>query len=130
MPFEQNDLIWRHPVQILPFVIWVIFDPESFSFAVGIDERCGEVISLIYTPEIAQAQRPINSRVGDGPPQVNDLEAIFKELRDIGGRKTSVNTLDRGLVGLVDMYLDHWLTPIGTIVELAWTTATNGWENL
>ena len=38
MPFEQNDLVWCHPVQILPFVIWVIFDRENFSLAVRIDE--------------------------------------------------------------------------------------------
>jgi len=118
-------------VQILPFVIWVVFDPERFSFTVRvrIDKCCWEKITLIYAPVIAQTQRPVDSRIGDGPPEVDYLEATFKELWDIGGREMSVNTRDRGLVGLVNVHLGHWLTPIGAIVKLAWTTATNGWGN-
>jgi hypothetical protein len=34
MPFDQNDLIWGHSVQILPLVIWVVFDQERFSLIV------------------------------------------------------------------------------------------------
>ena len=117
-------------MQILPFVIWVVFDPECFSPAVGVrkDECRWEIIALSYTPIIAQAQRPVDSRVGDGPPEIEDLEATFKEFWHIGGWEMSVNTRERGLVALVEMHLGHRLAPIGTIVRLAWTTATNGWE--
>ena len=130
IPFDQNDLIWGHPVQILPFVIGIIFDHERFSFAVGIDKSRREIILLIYTPIIAQAQRPVDSRVGDGPPQVNDLETIFKQLRDVRRRKMSANTLDRRVFGLIDVNLGQRLTLIGTNTQLAWATATNGWGNL
>jgi hypothetical protein len=116
-------------MQILPFVIWVVLYPERFSLAVRIDECRWEIIVLIYTPEIAQTQRPVDSRVGDGPPEVDDLEATFKKFWDISGREMSVKTCDRGLVALVDVHMDHRLTPIRSIVELAWTTATNGWGN-
>jgi hypothetical protein len=118
-------------VQILPFVIWVVFDPERFSLMVRvrIDECRWEIITLAYAPVIAQARRTVDSRVSDGPPEVDYLEATFKELWDIGGRQMSVNTRDRGLVASVNVHLVYRLMPIGTIVELAWTTATNGWGN-
>ena len=95
MPFDQNNLIWGHPVQILPLVIWVVFDHERFSLVVRIDKSCRERIVLSYTSVIAQAQRPVDSGIGDGPPEVDDLEATFKELWDIGGREMSVNAHNR-----------------------------------
>ena len=128
MPFDQNYLIWSHSVQILPLVIWVVFDPERFSLAVRIYESHWEGVVLSYTPVIAQAERPVDSRVGDRPPEVNDLETPFKELWDVGGWEMSMHTRDRGIVGLVDVHLSHRLTAIRTVVNLAWTTATNGWK--
>ena len=127
-PFYQNDLIWGHPVQILPLVIWVVLDPERFSLIVRIDKSHWETIALSYTSVIAQGQRPIDSRVGDRSPEIDDLETTFKELWDIGGWEMSVHTRDRGLVGLIDVRLGHRLTAIRTVAHLAWTTATNGWE--
>jgi len=126
MPFDQNDLIRGHPVQILPLVIWVIFDQERFSLIVRFYKSHWERIVLSYTPVIAQAERPIDSRVGDRPPEVDDLETTFKELWDVGSWEMSVHTLDSGLVGLVGVHLGHRLT--WTVFNLAWTTATNGWE--
>jgi hypothetical protein len=128
MPFDQNDLIWSHSVQILPFVIWVVFDPERLSLAVRIYKSHREGVVLSYTPVIAQAQRPVDSRVGDRPPEVDNLETTFKELWDVGSWEMSMHTRDRGLVGLVDVHLGHRLAAIRTVVNLAWTTATNGWE--
>ena len=111
-------------------MIGVIFDHERFSLVVRIDKSRREIIFLIYAPVIAQAQRPVDSRVGNGPPQVNDLEAILEELRDVSGWKMSANTLDRRLVGLIDVNLGHRLTFIGTNIQLVWGMATNGWGNL
>jgi hypothetical protein len=128
MPFDQNDLIWGHSVQILPLVIWVVFYPERFSLMGWIYKSHWERVVLSYTPIIAQAQRPVDSRVGDRSPKVQDLETTFKELWDVGSWEMSVHTLDRGLVGLVDMHLGHRLTAIRTVVNFAWTTTTNGWE--
>ena len=126
MPFDQNDLIWGHSVQIPPLVIGVVFDPERFSLAVRIYKSHWERVVLSYTPVIAQAERPINSRVGDRPPEVDDLETTFKKVWDVGSWEMSVHTRDRGLVGLVDVHLGHWLTAIWTVVNLTWTTAANG----
>ena len=75
-------------------MIWVVFDSERFSLALRIDKCRWEIIVRIYTPVIAQSQRPVDSGVGDGPPEVDDLEATFEELWDIGGREMSVNTRD------------------------------------
>jgi len=45
-------------------MIWVVFDHEHFSLVVRIDKSRQEIILLIYIPVIAQAQRPVDSRVG------------------------------------------------------------------
>ena len=59
MPFEQNDLVWCHPVKILPFVIRVIFDPESFSLTVRIDVTLGS--NLSDAPLDHESVLPINT---------------------------------------------------------------------
>ena len=109
-------------------MIWVILDPERFSLIVRIDKSHRETVVLSYTSVIAQGQRPIDSRVGDRSPEIDDLETTSKELWNVGGWEMSVHTRDRGLVGLVDVRLGHWLTAIRAVANLAWTTATNGWE--
>ena len=109
-------------------MIWVVLDPERFSLIVRIDKSHWETVVLSYTSVIAQGQRPIDSRVGNGSPEIDGLETTFKELWNIGGWEMSVHTCDRGLVGLVDVRLGHQLTAIRTVANLAWTTAMNSWE--
>ena len=130
IPFYQNNLIWSHPIQVLPLVIWVILDPKRFSLALGKDQRHWESVTLIDTPIIAQTKGPIDRGVDNGPPEVDDLEATFKELGRFVGWEVSVHTRDGGLVGLVDVHLDRRLTAIRTVAHLTWTAATNGWERV
>jgi len=117
-------------MQIFPLVIWVILDPKRFYLAVGKDQCHGESVALIYTPIIAQTKGPIDRGVGNGPPEVDDLEASFKELWRFIGWEVLVHTRDGGLIGMVDVHLDRRLTAIRIVVHPTWTTVTNDWESI
>jgi hypothetical protein len=64
-------------------MVFVIAHTEHFAFSIRIYERNRERIScLVYTPVVAQSERPIVCGV-DGSLEVDDLEAVLKQLLDV-----------------------------------------------
>ena len=63
----------------------------------------------------------------DGLPEIDDLEAVLEELRDIGGWEVAVHAGDGRFGGLVDMHSDGGLVGLRGVPELVWATAADGW---
>ena len=79
-PFNQNNFFRCHSIKVLPLVILIVLDPHRFTFALRENKSYLECIVFgIDASVIAERQRPIYSRIGNGPPQVDDLEAALKE---------------------------------------------------
>ena len=79
-PFKEHNLVGSHATKICPSVIWVIFGRICLAFAVRIDARDGEHVILgVETPKIAERERPIQCRMGNGSPQVDYLETTFRD---------------------------------------------------
>jgi hypothetical protein len=65
-------------------MVFIIAHTEHFAFSIRIYEPNRERIScLIYTPVVAQSKRPIVCGVVNGPPEVDDLEAVPEQLWDV-----------------------------------------------
>ena len=75
---------------------------------------------------VAQSKGPVEGRMRDGAPEINDLEAALEERRDVGGRKVPVDAGDGRFGGLIDMHSDDGLAGLWGIPDLAWAIAADG----
>ena len=93
-------------MKVLPVVIFVILESQCFTFAIGEYKSYWErVFYNIKASKITQCQRPIYSRNCDGSPEVDNLEATFKEFRDVRGREVFADFSDGCGDGLIDVNL-------------------------
>ena len=63
--------------------------------------------------------------MADRSPEVQDLEALLQELRDILRRKVAVDTRNGCFAALVDMYAGDGLARVGLIDDFTLTAATD-----
>ena len=63
----------------------------------------------------------------DGPPEIDDLEAMLEELGDIGGRKVLVHEGDGSFGGLVNVRSDDGLMGLRCFPDLVRATAADDW---
>ncbi len=98
-------------------MVFIIAHTERFAFSIRIYERNRERIScLVYTPVVAQSERPIVCGMVDGSPEVDDLEAVLEQLLDVGRGEVSVYAIDGGLEGLVNVDVGNGLPLIWTVI--------------
>ena len=92
--------------------------------------ECGwnQIVDGVNAPIIAERQRPIPSGTADRPPQVDDLEAMLQEIRNIFRREMTMYASDGRLRRLINVHLSYRLTLIRTIVDLSRTAATKSWD--
>jgi len=103
-------------MKVFPLVSLIILDSKRFTFTVRENKSYWKCVPFdINASMIAEGQRPIYGRVCDGPPEVDDLEASFKEFLSIGGGEMSVDSRDGGGGGLIDMNSCSWLTKISRV---------------
>ena len=92
LPFDQNDFFRGDFTVILPLVILVVPYPHHLSLVIRKDQCDRKRVRLrIDAVIVAQRKGPVESRMRDGPPEVDDLEAMLEELGDIGGRKVPLH---------------------------------------
>lgn len=107
-------------MEILPLLIGVISNAKCLTLAVRIDQRYREcVVFRIHAPIVAEAQRPIYGGMGDGSPEVNNLESATEKRGGVGRWEVAVDSRDGGRICLIYMRLRNGLPPVGTIVDLA-----------
>lgn len=75
-PFDQNEVIRRKPIKVFPLLFRIILDAHHRSLRIWVNERDREsVIFDIDASVVAETERPVNGRVRDGPPEVDDLKS-------------------------------------------------------
>ena len=82
-------------MKVLPLVILAKLDSHYFTFAVRINKSYWEyVLFNINASKITERQRPIYGRISDRSPQVDNLEAPFKQFWSVRGGEMSVDSSD------------------------------------
>jgi len=66
--------------------------------------------------------------MGDGPPEINDLEAVFQQLRRLVCWEMFVDAGDGSFVRLVAVDLGGGLSLLGAVINLTWATATDSFR--
>jgi hypothetical protein len=114
-------------MKILPLVVLIRLHAKSFSFPFRGDTCDGDhVLLYIDTSVVAQRQRPVISRVLNRTPEVDDLEALGKQLRHLLSGEMAVHARNGRCIGLIDVHLRYRLAVVCAI-DLAWLAATNGY---
>ena len=126
-PFDKNKFLGGHPAKILPLVVLVECYSQRLALAVGGHARHREQVLLcVDGAVVAQREGPVPRGVLDGPPEVDDLEALFKQLRGVGGGEMAVHTRDGGGGRLVDMDPRDGLALACYVFLVAWPAAAEG----
>jgi hypothetical protein len=101
--------------------------PTSLSLHIRINQ-CNRhcILVWIHTTIITKRQRPIIRSVIDGPPEINDLIAVFEQFRDVFGREMAVDPSKGGFGSLVDMGVKDGLTLLRRVFDFSGTSATDG----
>lgn len=95
LPFNQNNFFRCHSIKVLPLVILAKLDSHYFAFAVRINESYWEhVLFNINASIITEGQRPVYGRMSYRSPEVDNLEAPFKQFWSVGGGEMSVDSSD------------------------------------
>ncbi len=95
-------------------MILVVCYTERLALAIGIHKRDGEHVLLrVDAAVVAQCERPIQRGMFDGPPEVDDLEALREKLRDVLGGEMAVHARDGRRGRLVDVDLGDGLALVG-----------------
>lgn len=129
IPLDEDELVWSHPSQVLPLVVLVVRDTKRLSFTVRVLQGGGHQILLVVDAvEVAESKRPIIRYTTNRSPEVDDLEALFEQLRCILGRGVHVDTSSGRGRCLIDMDEGDGLALCGTIVFLTRTAATNSFK--
>jgi hypothetical protein len=117
-------------MKVLPLMVLVVLHTKSFAwFAVGVDERDRNHVVCADASVVTQRQRPVEGRVLDGAPEVDDLEALRKQPRHLLGGEMAVHARDGRSRRLVDVHRRYRLAVLGAVVELAWPVAADGCKN-
>jgi len=75
-------------LKIFPLVVLTVLDSKCFTFTVRENKlHQDHLVFEVNAPIVAKCQWQIKSRSSSKPPEVNDLEVIFKEFGNFGGRK-------------------------------------------
>ena len=79
-------------MKVLPFVIRIVLDTQCFSLTIGIYQRNWKRVTFwVDTSVVAESKRPVNSRLGDGPPEIDNLEPTPQKGWCIGGGKMAMD---------------------------------------
>ena len=109
-------------------MVWVEPHAKRFPISIRVLERGWDQVLLeVYGPEVAQREWPVVRGVVDGPPQVDDLEAMLQELWGVACGKVAVDASRCRLSGLVDMHRGNWLALLWAIVWNSRAAAANGY---
>ena len=107
-------------------MVFIVAHTEHFTFSIRIYERNRERIScLIYTPVVAQSERPIVCGVVDGSPEVDDLEAVLEQLWSVGRGEVFVREINGVLGSLVAVDEESGLARIFNVIQLFWAVAAD-----
>ena len=73
-------------------MIWIMANAHCFPFAIGIDQCDWEcIIFQVDASVVAEGKWPVDSGVGDGPPEIDNLEAASEECRSIFGGEMAMD---------------------------------------
>src|ERR1700744_6404290 len=74
LPFDEYELIWSHPLQILPTMFTRMLHGPGLTLPIRIFEGLRHTISLqVDGAEIAKSQRTIVRCASNGTPEIDDL---------------------------------------------------------
>lgn len=111
-------------MEILPLLIRVIGDAKCLTLTIRIDECYGEcVVFRVHAPIVAEPQRPIDSGMGYGSPEVDNLESATEQCGSVGRREMAVDSRDGRRSRLVYVRLRNGLPFVRTRVNLANSSA-------
>ena len=104
-PFNQDEVIRRHPSEILPPLVGIRMYAKRLSLeAIWIKQGNRHNILLrVHTSIITQRKRRIKRYMIDRPPEVNELVAMLEKLRYFLRGKMFVHTSEGGSRRLVDV---------------------------
>ena len=104
LPLDEDGLVRGQAAHVLPLVLGAIEHRERLAISVRVaQDRRGDVGDWIDALPIRDSERMIEGRMVDGPPQIDDLEALVNKLLRLLWRKVSVNSSDRGFIALIDV---------------------------
>ena len=108
-------------------MVRIVLHAQRLSVVVGVAQNRGhEVVLHVDAAVVAERERPVPRGVVDGPPEVDDLEAVLEQLGRVRGREVAHDARRGGLGRLVDVHLRHGLALLGRVVELAGAAAADG----
>lgn len=105
-----------------------IRDKRILAFVCWEDERARDkFLGWIDSPEVAERERKVGSRVVDGTPQVDDLEPIFEQLFCVLGSMAADASLG-GCWGLINVHSWDRVAVLRRVLSIAWLVTTNGYR--
>lgn len=71
-------------MEVRPLMAFVVFHAVRLALAVRVDKRHGKRVLLgVHAPVVAECKRPVERRVVDRAPEIDDLESAREELRHV-----------------------------------------------
>ena len=109
-------------------MVLIVCHTEHFSLATGTQTGHWKYVLLFVNASVvAQRERPVQSRVFNGAPEIDNLETLGQQPGNVFLGKVTMNTSDSGLERLVDMGGGSWLAFIWVIPRFAWAAAADGY---
>lgn len=111
-------------------MVLVVCHTERLALAVRAQTRHWENVLLVVNASVvAERERPVQRGVLNRTPEIDNLEAIGEELRDVGRRKMAVYACDRRPGRLVNVGLRDGLALARRVLLVAWRAVPEGWKN-
>ena len=99
---------------------------KCFSIPVGVSQSDrNKIVLLVDTSEVTKSERPFESRVGDWPPEIDDLEATLEKFRGLCRRKVTMNSGNGRRGGLINMNPRHRLTLVWGVINYSRSVTAN-----
>lgn len=118
-------------MEILPPLLRIIHHAHGFALEIRIHQSDRkDVASGVDASVVAETQRPVNCRVRDGAPYIDDLEPTLEKGFCFIGWEMAPDAGDGRIGGLVDVGLGHGLAPIWGIVNLIGPATADGWNSV
>lgn len=105
---DQSHLLWRLPVQVVPFVVSVGSDGVCLASSVWVDQVDDHEIGVWNTVCVRNSKRVLENTL-DGTPHIDNLISSLKELVGLIWKMVWNSGL-RSLIRLINVNAINWAT--------------------